>query len=251
MKSAISNYHSLTLGFAVLVLTGISACASVGAPLRASMEPMNIEQTPFQRDASGGITEADLQRVIEAPVFLETDQRLGVIPVSTCYQPDPDIPLALVPHELSRAMESSGLFKVSTEVSTDWPADRGLGGLRELAARYRSRYLLLYRHRFVDRTYTNGWGWFYLTVVGILVAPATSLETAGVLEATLFDVKTGTLLFTTFERVHKVQDETVWHNERKRRAIKAKLLQQAADRLSAQVVAKSRRLVAARVADSR
>ncbi len=34
--------------------------------------------------------------------------------------------------------------------------------LRELAARYRSEYLLLYRHRFVDRSYTNAWGWLYL-----------------------------------------------------------------------------------------
>jgi hypothetical protein len=179
-------------------------------------------------------------------VFLEPDARLGVVPVATCYEPDPDLPLAVVPHQLSQDMEDSGLFEVTTEVSTDWPTDRGISGLRELAARYRSEYLLLYRHRFVDRTYTNAWGWAYVTVLAVPFVPSQTIETAGVLEATLFDVKTGTLLFTVFERVHAESDENLWHNDRKRREMKTRLLTGAAERLSAQVVAKTRFLVAAR-----
>ena len=35
------------------------------------------------------------------------------------------------------------IFEVATEMSTDWPADGGISGLRELAARYRAEYLLL------------------------------------------------------------------------------------------------------------
>jgi hypothetical protein len=240
----------------ILVAAVSAGCAASKGALQVSMEPLQLgqpvaqtevlEKDHFQRDHAGSISEEDLRRVLRAPVFLEADSRLGVVPVATCYEPDPDLPLAVVPQELSRSMEDSGMFEVTTEVSTDWPADRGISGLRELAARYRSDYLLLYRHRFVDRSYTNDWGWLYVTVLGVLFAPAQTLESAGVLEATLFDVKTGTLLFTVFERVHAESDETVFHNDRKRRLMKEKLLAEAAGKLAAQVVEKSRRLAAAR-----
>lgn len=246
---------------AILILVGLFAAASGGCAaskgaLQVTMEPLQLgkpvaqakklEKNHFKRDHAGSISEEDLRTVLSAPVFLEADSRLGVVPVATCYEPDPDLPLAVVPQELSRAMEDSGLFEVTTEVSTDWPADRGISGLRELAARYRSEYMLLYRHRFVDRSYTNDWGWLYITVLGVLFAPSQTLESAGVLEATLFDVKTGTLLFTVFERVHAESDETVFNNDRKRRLMKQKLLADAAEKLAAQVVEKSRRLAAAR-----
>ena len=243
---------------AILILAGMLAgCAAARPTLEVAMEPLQLgkpaAQQPevlkkdhFTRDHAGSISEEDLRRVLRAPVFLEADSRIGVVPVATCYEPDPDLPLAVVPKELSKAMEDSGMFEVTTEVSTDWPADRGISGLRELAARYRSDYLLLYRHRFVDRTYTNDWGWLYVTVLGIIFAPSQTLESAGVLEATLFDVKTGTLLFTVFERVHAESDETIFNNDRKRRKMKEKLLTEAAEKLSAQVIEKTRRLVAAR-----
>jgi hypothetical protein len=208
--------------------------------------PQPLAQNHFKRDTAGSISEEDLRRVLAAPVFLEGNARLGVVPVATCYEPDSELPLAIVPQKLSQAMEESGLFEVTTEVSTDWPADRGISGLRELAARYRSEYLLLYRHRFVDRWYTNEWGWAYITILAIPFVPSQTLEVAGVLEATLFDVKTGTLLFTVFERVNARSNENLWHNDRKRRALKAKLLDKVARTLADKVVEKSRRLAAAR-----
>lgn len=244
------------MALASMIACGSYGCASSGAALRAEMQPLPLGEAAgapgvlvedhFKRDHAGSISEHALRQVLAAPVFLEPDARLGVVPVATCYKPDPDLPLALVPQKLSAAMEDSGLFTVTTEVSTDWPTDSGISGLRELAARYRSEYLLLYRHRFIDRSYTNSWGWFYLTVLGIFIAPSQTLETDGVLEATLFDVKTGTLLFTVFERVHRQSDENLFHNQRKRRLMKEKLLAKAAAKLAEQVVHKSRLLAAAR-----
>jgi hypothetical protein len=242
---------------AILILASLFVgCAASKPALQVAMEPLQLgkpaaqpevlEKNHFKRDHAGSISEENLRRVLRAPVFLEADSRVGVVPVATCYEPDPDLPLAVVPKELSKAMEDSGMFEVTTEVSTDWPADRGISGLRELAARYRSDYLLLYRHRFVDRSYTNDWGWLYITVLGVIFAPSQTLESAGVLEATLFDVKTGTLLFTVFERVHAESNETVFNNDRKRRKMKEKLLSEAAEKLSKQVIEKTRRLVAAR-----
>lgn len=55
------------------------------------------------------------------------------------------------------------LGQVVSEVTTDWPTDGSIAGLRKLAARYRGEYLLLYRHRFVDRSWTNGWALSWLT----------------------------------------------------------------------------------------
>jgi len=247
----IYNFISLLCVSALLS----AGCAMAGKEaLRAEMKPLELapaqkpktlERDHFRRDRSGSIAEEALHRVLAAPVFIEADARLGVVPVATCYKPDPDLPLAVVPQQLSQAMEDSGIFTVTTDVSTDWPADSGISGLRELAARYRSRYLLLYRHRFVDRSYTNAWAWLYVTVLGALFVPSQTLETEGVLEATLFDVKTGTLLFTVFERVHHKSDENIWQNDRKRRRMKTRLLTEAAGELAERVVGKSRLLASA------
>jgi hypothetical protein len=215
--------------------------AAVAAPA-----PAPLVRDHFKRDGSGSISEEALRHVLSAPVYLVEHARVGVIQVATGYEPDADLPLTTVPSELSKALEDAGLFEIATEVSTDWPADRGISGLRELAARYRSEYLLLYRHRFVDATRTNSWGWAYPLLVAIPFAPAQTLETTGVLEATLFDVRTGTILFTSFERTSGESDETPFGHDRKRKALKTELLKKAASRLADQVVAKARRLAASR-----
>ena len=208
--------------------------------------PPPLQDNHFRSDRTGNLTEDQLKAILDAPLFLEQDARLGIVPVATAYEVDPELPVAIVPHMLGRALEDTGFFEITTEISTDWPSDRSVAGLRELAARYRAKYLLLYRHRFIEQSWTNAWGWAYLTGVGAIFAPGRSVETAGVLEATLFDARTGTLLFTVYERVHQERAMTLWNNDVKRRAIKGQLLTQAADKLSAQVSHKVRRLVAAR-----
>jgi predicted small lipoprotein YifL len=239
----------------VLTLAALAGCGANLPALRATLPPLPLraaqaanEQDLFRRDGAGSISEEDLRRALEAPTFLKAGARVGVVQVATRYEMDGELPLAAVPGELSHALESSGLCESTTEISTDWPSDRGVSGLRELAARYRTEYLLLYRHRFVDRAYTNAWGWLYPTVVGALVVPSQTLETAGVIEATLFDVRSGTLLFTVFERVGAERTANVWHNDRKVRDLHAALLRRAAERLAAEVVGKARRLAARRPA---
>ena len=98
------------------------------------------------------------------------------------------------------------------------------------------------RERFVDHSYTNGWGWLYPTVVGALFVPAQTLETAGVLEATLLDAASGTLLFTVNERVRTARTANLWHTDDKMRAMQASLSLAAAAHLAEQVVAEARRL---------
>ncbi len=216
------------LYMALLTLLAGTGCATARAPLAAELPPMALaseaappSQPPiltenrFSRDTAGSITEEGLREVLAAPVFLEEKARVGIVPVQGAYALDLDVPLPSVTAALADALDTSGEFELTSEVSTDFPVDRGLSGLRELAARYRCDYLLIYRHRFVDDSYMNPVAWGYLTGVGALFLPGHTLESAGVLEATLFDVKTGTLLFTVNERVHAQEQVNLWHNDLK------------------------------------
>lgn len=212
----------------------------------AAPTPAPLAEDHFLRDRGSAVSPAALATILAAPTYLEPHARVGVLPVSTGYGADEDVPLTRVPGLLGDALDDSGLFEGVSEVSTDFPSDGSLAGLRELAARYRAEYLLLYRHRFVDDAYANPWAAAYLTLVTIPFVPGQTLETTGVVEATLFDVKSGTLLFTVFERVHAKSSENVWQHERKRRELKAQLLADATRALTEQVMIKIRRLVAAR-----
>jgi hypothetical protein len=243
----------------LLLLLSLSAVAqgcahqSLKEPEMAAMlfeatppSPAVLTENHFSRDKASAISEADLKTILASPVFIEENARIGVLPVQTRYEVDAEVPLTAVPAELTDSLEQSGMFELASEVSTDFPIDSGTAGLRELAARYRTEYLLFYRHRFTEQSYANAAAWGYLTVVGAFFLPGTQLEARGVLEATLFDAKTGTILFTVYERVHGDRASNVWHTDEKMDDLKKKLLEDAQKKLSAQVVAKCRRLVASR-----
>jgi len=252
MDGKIERALWLVVGVTALVAGGCAA----SRPLVAHMDPMRFEgpaegpplltENHFKRDVMGDLDERQLREILGSPVFLEDKARIGVLPVGNGYESDPDMPLDKVPGGLEHALSDSGHFEVVSEVTTDWPHAGTLGGLRELAARYRAEYLLLYRSRFVSRSHANGWAIGWVTIVGGLVLPNRTLEIAGVMEATLLDVKTGTLLFTAFERVGTTSDENVWQNERKRTAMKDELRARGTKALTVKVLDQLTRLVAAR-----
>lgn len=246
------------LALTTLVLVELTGCAAA-RPREASLPrlfaaeaaaapavPAPLVENHFTRDAMGTLSEAELREILSAPVFLEAKARLGVVPVSDGYGADGEIPIAGVPGALAHTLDDTGLFEVVSEVSTDFPATGSIAGLRELAARYRCDYLLLVRHRFVDRVYASGWAWTWATIVGPMIAPANVLEVEGVLEATLFDVKTGTILFTTFERVKDKKEDNVLDTERKQKEMREKLLEAATQEIGGAVVEQVTRLAAAR-----
>jgi hypothetical protein len=233
--------------------SGCAASKSVGtsesdaAPTgHAASAPDRLERNHFRSDRTGNISEEKLRRVLDSPAILEERPRVGIVPVRSAYETDRDVPLSNVPEKLADTLEGTGFFEVTTEISTGWQRDSGVGGLRELAARYRSRYLLLYRHRFIERSHVNAWGWTYLTVVGAFAAPATTVEVEGVLEASLFDVRTGTIMFTVYERVERTERFNIWHQKHKRHELQEEMLGAGTEGLSKKVVDKVRHLVAAR-----
>jgi hypothetical protein len=236
----------------VLFLSSMGCAASKAA---ASLEPLSFDAAPprsaplvenhFARDRSA-VGESELRIILSAPVFLEENSRIGVLPVATRYEVAEGIPVQPAPAELVAALEGSGLVELATEVSSEWPIERGLPGLRELAARYRTAYLLLVRHRFVDVTRANAGAAAYLTLVATLFIPGTTVETAGVLESTLFDVKTGTILFTVNERVRAEVSTTPFGVELATERQHQRLVSDGTQRLADTVLARMQRLVASR-----
>lgn len=241
----------LSMAVVMMACSAAPRAAMVAAPTLDDMpgleaQPQQLQDNHFQTDRMGNLGEDELREILDAPVYLDHDPRIGILPVAVAYTPDASLPLVSVPELLGDALEGTGYFEVASEMSTEWPAQRGIAGLRELAARYRADYLLLYRHRFASDSYVNNYAWTYPTLVGIFASPSVTLETAGVLEATLFDVRTGTILFTAYERVRGFEDITPFDEERKMAALKSRLLKTASDSLSGKVVHQVQRLALAR-----
>lgn len=241
----------------VVLIVITSGCAAMKQEV--ALRPLTFDSAPaapaaltenhFSRDRSA-IAEAELKQILASPVFLEEHARVGVVPVAMRYEVDEAVPVEGAPASLVDALEGSGLVELATEVTSEWPIDRGIPGLRELAARYRTEYLLLYRHRFVDAARPNPAALSYLTLIAALFVPGTTVESAGVLEATLFDVKTGTILFTVHERVAEEAMVAPPAAEVRLQRMHRALVQMAAKRLADQVVLRCQRLVASRPAAS-
>lgn len=241
--------------FALVVLVGLTSGCAIGKAAMPNLQPLAFEAGPpapavleenhFSRDRSA-VGESALKEILAAPVFLEEHARVGVLPVAVRYEIDDAVPVEAAPSTLVDSLEASGLVELATELSSEWPVDRGVAGLRELAARYRTEYLLLYRHRFVDATRPNPAAVSYLTLIAALFVPGTTVESAGVLEATLFDVKTGTILFTVNERVRGETSATPLGVDRAEETQHRTLVNEGVKRLSDQVLLRMRRLVASR-----
>ena len=240
--------------FVLVALFALTGCAASRAAMPTLAvyplaEPAQVlEENHFSRDLMG-VGEPELRQILAAPVFLEEHARIGVLPVRAGYAPDDGVPVEGAPATLTDALDGSGLFDLASEVATDWPTTTGTAGLRELAARYRTEYVLLYRHRFADVTHANGFAAGFVTLIGALFLPGTTIESAGVLEATLFDVKTGTILFTVHERVRSEAISLPLSVEGRMASMHRDMLKDAAKKLSVQVLLRCQRLVATRPAN--
>ena len=240
--------------FVLVALVTLTGCASSRAAMPALApyalsEPAQVlEENHFSRDRMA-VGEPELREILAAPVFLEEHARIGVLPVRSGYAPDDEVPVEAAPATLSEALDASGLFDLVSEVSTDWPTTTGTAGLRELAARYRTEYVLLYRHRFADVTHANGFAVGFVTLIGALFLPGTTIESAGVLEATLFDVKTGTILFTVHERLRSEAISPPPGVETRLALMHRQMVKDAATKLAEHVLLLCQRLVASRPAN--
>ncbi|MBV1857158.1 MAG: hypothetical protein KUG77_02015 [Nannocystaceae bacterium] len=205
------------------------------APASASA-PVLLQESHFARTAQGTLSEADLQKILDQPLELDLPGRVGVLPIVEAEDwrgPSPSYDR--VTPGLSRfadKLPADDGFAQVTEMMPIPSGALGMEALREVAARYKLRYLLLYREHVNESQRANGVATGYLSVVGAFVLPGSTLEVAGYAEASLFDVKTGLLLFTVRERLSDERRSNVWQRERKLGDMREALATKAADQLA-------------------
>lgn len=153
----------------------------------------------------GSISEGDLQTSLGSAIDLQFPARLGIVPLGSSFDPKAKVTprvRRVAIGDLGKALVGSEFFTQLSDVDVDLPNVGGIEGLRAIAARYRVRYLLLYSQEWNDATHLNGWAFSYATIIGMFVVPGVTVESSGWAQATLLDVRTGTILFSVAEPLH-------------------------------------------------
>jgi rhombotail lipoprotein len=199
----------------------------------------------FSKDVTGTVSESDLQRILDSRIELTFPTRVGVVVLAEPFRAEAGAPISeqgMIGSEVSQAIRGSNRYSHVTHVSTDLPNPQGLEGLRTIAARYRIRYLLLCSAKVEDRSHLNNWAWLYPTVVGFFAAPGLTVASEGMLQASLLDVRTGTVLFTAAEPYESASVTWVIGSNRHHRQVDGQALRKAASRLARAVLTQTENL---------
>src|SRR5262249_28590069 len=147
--------RSFAMKLAQLALTVALVACGAGNYQSARVAPTTaaasapVDRSLFAKDPEGRLAEADLQRLLASPIALALPARVGVVPIATAADwrgPSPD--WTHVPRGASAfagALRGSPAFSLVTEVLPIPSGALGMEALRETAARYALRYILLYR----------------------------------------------------------------------------------------------------------
>ena len=260
-----SSFVRRSLHLVVLVSIAVSlvACGAARpmklasapmAPSAVQPAPVPIDRSLFARDPGGQLTEDALQKILAAPIELDLPARVGVVPVLTATDwrgPRPDylVPAGVAP--FVTRLRGSEPFTLVTELMAIPSGALGMEALREIAARYQLRYVLLYREVIAKRRSLNKVAWGYVTGLGALVLPGQRHDVYGFVEASLFDVKTGLLLFTTRRSVSGSRSSNVWYQGHKLDQLRAALLTKFAPALADDVKADLYRFADAALVENR
>ncbi len=215
--SLVLLFGLVTLGCGASQKMATSAIAAGQAPAMPNAPPP-LERSLFDRNPSGALTEDSLQRILAAPIELELPARVGFIPIMTARDwrgpsPDDRVPTGVEP--LIRSLRKSPHFTLLTQTMVIPSGALGMEALREIAARYRLRYVMLYREVLANDSMLTAIAWGYATIVGALFLPGNRQEVWGYTELSMFDVKTGTLMFTTRRAIAASQTTNQWHKKQK------------------------------------
>jgi rhombotail lipoprotein len=230
-------------------LTGCAAASMETRPGAIAVAPRAevLTRSHFSRDGSGALGEDDLQKVLSTPIDLVFPARVGVVPLASPFDAKGDVKVSTrmtAAHDLARSIPRSGHFSHVSDISTDLPNVGGIEGLRALAARYRLRYLVLYSERFEDDTHANGWAALYPTLIGMFLVPGVTVESRGMVQADLLDVRTGTVLFSVVQPVRVQSKEWMVSAARAHRELQRAAASEAAKALAKHVIAQTDELVA-------
>jgi rhombotail lipoprotein len=248
MKTRLARFLSVIPLLSLLTACGASAPMSVAAPVAvAAPAPAVLDRSLFTKDGSGALGENDLQHVLSTPIDLQFPARVGVVPLAQAFDPKGEVSIgtrSVAARDLATALIGGPHYSHVSDVSTELPNTGGIEGLRLIAARYRLRYLLLYSERFEDTTHLNGWAWLYPTVIGMFVAPGVTVESSGLVQADLLDVRTGTILFSVVEPMRVHEKEWMIGAGRSHKELQGEAASAAAKRLAKRVSEQTSALVA-------
>ena len=239
-----------------LAPSGCAATSNARAPSAAVADapPPPLEHSLFARDPGGQLDEPALQKILESPIEVSLPARVGVLPIlpaSDWRGPAPSTGVPAGTHAFAHALGGSEPFPLVSEVMAIPSGALGMEALREIAARYRLRYLVLYRVDVEREQRSNGLAALYATVLGAFFIPGQTLAAHGYVEASLFDVKTGTLMYTVRRPVAARRTSNVWHQDDKLAALEAGLAEDSAADLARDVRAATARYVEAARAEAR
>ncbi len=206
--------------------------------MQSARVPAPLDRSLFARDPAGNLDEDKLQAILAAPIELDLPARVGILPVVAARDwrgpsPDYDVPPGAAP--LASALRGDGPFTLVTEMMPIPSGALGMEALREIAARYALRYVVLYREDLRKTSHANGLAALYATVLGALFLPGQTLTVRGHVEASVFDVKTGLLLFTVRRAVEADRQANVWYPDDKLDALAATLVRRFAPELAGDV----------------
>ncbi len=229
-----------------LALAATTACGAAKAQYSsaaisgaATQPAKQLERSVFARDPNGQLTEDGIQKILNARLELDLPARVGVLPIVDAVDwrgPGPSYEMApAAVAAMLKGLRGSEPFTHVTEMMPIPSGALGMEGLREMAARYQLRYVLLYREKVATKERINPWAIGYATLVGALFLPGDTLYVDGYVEASLFDVKTGILVFTVRRRVWGKRKTNVWHTDDKLEHMQRKAAVQAAPLLAKDV----------------
>ena len=247
-------------GVVVLCLVLATGCAAQKmASARMTVAPATgiapapLDRSLFARDPNGQLSEDALQQILAAPIELALPSRVGVLPIATAKDWRGPSPADHVPAGVANfvgTLRRDPAFTLVTQTMVIPSGALGMEALRETAARYRLRYLLLYREVLAKKAHLGPWAWGYATVVGALVLPGERQEVYGYIEASMFDVKTGLLLFTTRRSITASQTTNRWRTADKLDALASNATSKFAPELATDVLSDLRRFGAAAEAEN-
>jgi len=242
-----------------LVIVGCAAgpnmkSARVAAePTAAAAVPPPLDRSVFDKNPGGQLTEENLQRILASPIELALPSRVGVLPISTAkdwHGPNPDHQVPPGVANFVATLRRDSAFSLVTQTMVIPSGALGMEALRETAARYRLRYLLLYREVLAKKSRFSPWAAGYATVVGALFLPGQQQEVYGYIEASMFDVKTGLLMFTTRRSILAQQNSNIWHGTIKLDRLASNATSKYSPELAGDVLADLRRFAAAAIAEN-
>jgi len=219
-----------------------------------SQPPPPLERSVFARDPHGQLSEDALQKILGTPIELDLPSRVGVLPIITATDwrgPSPDyehLPAGTGP--LVGRLRKDAAFSLVTEMMPIPSGALGMEALREAAARYRLRYIILYREVLAKKQFANAWAWGYATVIGALFLPGKQHEVYGYIEATMFDVKTGLLMFTTRRAILASKGSNEWRKSDKLAMLAARATSKFAPELGEDFLLDVRRFASAAAAEN-